>query len=108
MVNLFSKDAAGKVLKDDFAGRGYIDTFAKNGTYIVDPNYLRDDMKRHGIKEPLDYSLIPTYSWKTVNNEIVVIESDQGTQHIRYNFSGDTLLMGFTDGNTRYLLKRKR
>jgi len=107
-VILFSKDATGKVLKDDFSGKGYIDTYTKNGAYMVDPNYLRDDMKRNGIKEPLDYSLIPTFSWKTIDGEILVIKSSQGTQNIRYNFSGDTLLMGFSNGNTKYLLKNKR
>lgn len=64
-------------------------------------------MKRNGINEPLDYSAIPTLSWKTVNNEVLIIDTGQGSQEISYGLYGDTLLLGYPNGDTRYLLKRK-
>lgn len=106
-VNLHAKDPDGKIIKDEFYGKKYIDTFLKNGQYLIDPNFLRDDMKRNGIKEPLDYSLIPSFSWKTYDNQILEIETSEGFQKIRYNFLGDTLVLGYQNGNARYLLKIK-
>ena len=106
-MNLYSKDQDGKIIKDEFYGKKYIDTFQKNGQYLFDPNFLRDDMKRNGINEPLDYSLIPTFSWKTYENQILEIISTEGSQKIRYNFSGDTLILGYQNGHIQYLLKRK-
>ncbi|SEF79623.1 hypothetical protein [Algoriphagus boritolerans] len=64
-------------------------------------------MKRNGINEPLDYSMIPILNWKTINNEILIIDTSQGSQQVRYGFSGDTLLLGYSNGNSRFLLKRK-
>ena len=106
-VNLHAKDPDGKIIKDEFYGKKYIDTFLKNGQYLIDPNFLRDDMRRNGIKEPLDYSLIPSFSWKTYDNQILEIETSEGFQKIRYNFLGDTLVLGYQNGNARYLLKIK-
>lgn len=97
----------GDIIKDDFYKKGYVDTFLKNGQHLIDPNYLRDDLRRNGIKEPLDYSLIPTFSWKTLNDQILEISGNGETQQIRYRFLGDTLLLGYSNGNTKYLLKRK-
>jgi hypothetical protein len=106
-MNLYAKDANGEIIKDDFYKKKYIDTFLKNGQYSIDPNFLRDDLKRNGIKEPLDYSLMPVFSWKTFDNQILEISGSDGSQKIRYNFSGDTLILGYQSGNTKYLLKRK-
>jgi hypothetical protein len=74
---------------------------------MIDPNYLRDDMKRNGINEPLDYASIPIFSWKSISDGVLEIQTGQGNQQIRYGFSGDTLVFGFPNGNTKYLLKRK-
>ncbi|MDO8965322.1 hypothetical protein [Algoriphagus sp.] len=104
---LFTKDSNGEIIKDEFYGKKYIETYTKDGKYILDPQFLRDDMKSSGNKEPLDYSLIPTFSWGTINNEILIIDTSQGSQQVRYGFSGDTLLLGYSNGNTRFLLKRK-
>ncbi len=104
---LFTRDSNGEVIKDEFFRKNYVETFAKNGSLILDPQFLRDDMKRNGINEPLDYSMIPTLNWKTINNEILIIDTSQGSQQVRYGFSGDTLLLGYSNGNTRFLLKRK-
>lgn len=104
---LFSKDSSGKVLNDGFAGKNYVEVFAKNGTYSIDPNFLRDEAKKNGINEPIDYSAIPSFSWKTLNDETLIIETGQGSQQIRYGFSCDTLLLGYPNGNIQYLLKRK-
>lgn len=104
---LFTKDSNGEIIKDEFYGKKYIETYTKEGKYILDPQFLRDDLKSRGIKEPLDYSLIPTLNWKTINNEILIIDTNQGSQQVRYGFSGDTLLLGNSNGNTRFLLKRK-
>jgi hypothetical protein len=106
-ANLHAKDQDGEIIKDEFYGKKYIDTFLKNGQYLIDPNFLRDDMKRNGIKEPLDYSLIPALSWTTYENQTLEIASSEGSQKIRYNFLGDTLILGYQNGNTRYLLKSK-
>ncbi|MDO9552762.1 hypothetical protein [Rhodonellum sp.] len=106
-TNIFAKDVHGEIIKDDFYKKGYVDTFLKNGQHLIDPNFLRDDLKRNGIKEPLDYSLIPTFSWRTFNDQILEISGSGETQQIRYGFSGDTLLLGYSNGNTRYLIKRK-
>jgi hypothetical protein len=104
---LFSKEANGEIVKNEFYRKNYVETFAKNGSLILDPQFFRDDMKRNGINEPLDYSMIPTLNWKTINNEILIIDTSQGSQQVRYGFSGDTLLLGYSNGNTRFLLKRK-
>jgi hypothetical protein len=104
---LFSKDLEGKVVKNEFSGKGYVETFTKNGQFMIDPNYLRDDMKRNGINEPLDYTSIPTFSWQTIDDGILEISSSQGNQQVRYGFSSDTLVLGYPNGNIKYLLKRK-
>ncbi|MBX2962494.1 MAG: hypothetical protein KF687_08280 [Cyclobacteriaceae bacterium] len=104
---LYTKDAGMNILKDEFTGKGYIETFTKNGQYLIDPKYLQDDMKRHGINEPIDHSLIPTFTWKTINNEILEISEGRDARKCRYGFSGDTLLLGYPNGHVRYLLKRK-
>ncbi|MBA4302420.1 hypothetical protein SAMN03080617_01819 [Algoriphagus alkaliphilus] len=104
---LFSKDIEGKLVKNEFSGKGYIETFTKSGQFMIDPNYLRDDMKRNGINEPLDYASIPTFSWKSISDGVLEIQTGQGNQQIRYGFSGDTLVFGYPNGNTKYLLKRK-
>jgi len=104
---LFSKDLEGKVVKNEFSGKGYVETFTKSGQFMIDPNYLRDDMKRNGINEPLDYASIPSFFWQTIDVGIIEISSSQGNQQVRYGFSGDTLVLGYPNGNTKYLLKRK-
>jgi hypothetical protein len=104
---LFSKDANGEIIKDEFYGKHYVETYTKDGKLILDPQFLRDDLKRNGISEPLDYSLIPTFSWKTINNETIEIITSEGSRQNRYGFSGDTLIFGNSNGHVRYLLKRK-
>jgi hypothetical protein len=104
---LFSKDVNGAIIKDDFYGKRYKETYTKDGKLILDPQFLRDDMKSRGINEPLDYGSIPTLNWKSIDNEILETESDYGSQQARYGFAGDTLILGYPNGNTRYLLKRK-
>jgi len=104
---LFVKDIEGKVVKDEFSGKGYIETYTKSGQFMIDPNYLRDDMRRHGIKEPLDYALIPVLSWKSISDGVLEIQSDYGNQQIRYDFSGDTLIFGYPNRHKKYLLRVK-
>lgn len=105
---LYSIDTEGNKIKDDFSGRGYIETFTKNGTYLLDPNFLRDDMKRHGINEPLDYSALPVFRWKCISESVLEINYNINVQQLRYGFSGDTLLMGYPNGDITYLLKKGR
>lgn len=104
---LFFKDAEGKILNNGFAGKNYIDTFFKNGTYSIDPNIFRDEAKKAGIKEPIDYLAIPTFKWKTTSDQTLIIETGEGSQLIKYGFVGDTLIFGYPNGHTRYLLRRK-
>jgi len=104
---LFSKDANGKIVKDDFYCKRYVETYTKDGRWLPDPQFFRDDIKKHGITEPLDYATIPTFQWRTINNEILEMDTDQGSKQNRYGFSGDTLIFGYPNGNTRYLLKQK-
>jgi hypothetical protein len=106
-IMLFSKDSNGQIIQDKFLGKGYVETYTKEGKLILDPQFLRDDLKRNGITEPLDYSLIPTFSWKTMNNETLEIISSEGSSQNRYGFVGDTLIFGYSNGHTRYLVKRK-
>ncbi|MFC3417217.1 hypothetical protein [Algoriphagus hitonicola] len=106
-ITLYSTNGTGEIQRDMLFGKNYVETFTKSGKYILDPQFLRDDMKSRGINEPLDYASIPTFSWKTENNEVLIIDSGQGSQKIRYGFSGDTLLKGYPNGHIRYLLKRK-
>jgi hypothetical protein len=105
--HLFSKDVQGKMVEDEFSGKGYIENFTKSGQYMIDPNYLRDDMRRHGINEPLDYALIPIFSWRSISDGVLEIQSDYGNQQIRYDFSGDTLIFGYPSRNKKYLLRVK-
>jgi hypothetical protein len=104
---LYSKDANGEIIQDEFYGKRYVETYTKEGRLILDPQYLRDDLKRNGVTEALDYSLIPTFSWKTMNNETIEIITSEGSSQNRYGFLGDTLIFGSGNGHTRYLLKRK-
>ncbi len=104
--HLYSIDAEGNKIKDDFSGRGYIETFTKNGTYFLDPNFLRDDLKRHGINEPLDYSSLPVFRFKIISESVLEINYNISVQQVRYGFSGDTLLMGNPNGAITYLLKK--
>ena len=53
---LFSKDANGEIRKDEFYGKRYVETYTKDGRLVLDPQFLRDDLKRNGITDPLDYS----------------------------------------------------
>lgn len=43
---LFTKDASGEIVKNEFYGKNYVETFTKNGKLILDPQFLRDVMKR--------------------------------------------------------------
>ncbi|MFN3999344.1 hypothetical protein [Algoriphagus sp.] len=43
---LFTKDASGEIVKDEFYGKKYIESYTKDGKYILDPQFLRDVMKR--------------------------------------------------------------
>lgn len=104
---LFSKDANGEIIKDEFYGKKYMETFTRDGRVILDPQFFRDDLKRNGITEPLDYSLIPSVEWKTISDEVLIIITGQGNQEVRYSFAGDTLLLGYPNGHTKYMLRRK-
>jgi len=104
---LYTKDASGLVVKDEFFGKKYLETYTKDGRLLLNPQFFRDDIKKQGINAPLDYAAIPALGWKTYNNETLEIETAQGNQQVRFGFSGDTLLLGYASGNTRYLLKRK-
>ncbi|WP_296705793.1 hypothetical protein [Algoriphagus sp.] len=106
-IMLYSLDANGEIEKNEFYGKRYVETYTKDGKLILDPQYLKDDLKRNGITEPLDYSLIPTFYWKTINNETLEIITSEGSRQKRYVFLGDTLIFGYSNGHTRYLLKRK-
>jgi hypothetical protein len=104
---LFSKDANGKIIEDEFFGKSYVETFTKDGKWIIDPQFLRDDAKRFGVNAPIDYSAIPTFQWKTINNQILEMNTSEGSRQNRYGFLGDTLIFGYSNGHTRYLLRRK-
>lgn len=58
---LFSKDGNREIVNDEFYGKGYVETFTKDGRWLPDPQFFRDDIKKHGINEPLDYAAIPTF-----------------------------------------------
>ena len=104
---LYSMDANGEIEKDEFYGKRYVETYTKGGKLILDPQYLKDDLKRNGISEPLDYSLIPNFYWKTINDETLEIITNEGSRQNRYGFLGDTLIFGYSNGVTRYLLRMK-
>lgn len=104
---LYSKDVNGEIILDEFYAKSYVETYTKEGKLILDPQYLRDNLKRNGITEPLDYSLIPSFSWKTFNSETIEITTSEGSRQNRYGFSGDTLIFGYSNGHLRYLLRRK-
>ena len=106
-IILFSKDANGEIIKDEFYGKKYMETFTRDGRLILDPQFFRDDLKRNGITEPLDYSMIPSVEWKTISDEVLIIITGQGNQEVRYSFAGDTLLLGYPNGHTKYMLRRK-
>lgn len=106
-VILFSKDANGEIIKDEFFGKRYEETYTKDGKLILDPQFFRDDLKRNGITDPLDYSLMQTFSWRTMDNETIEIITSEGSRQNRYGFLGDTLVLGYSNGHTRYLLKQK-
>jgi hypothetical protein len=105
---LHSKDANGEIIKDDFHGKSYVETFTKDGRWVVDPQFFRDDMKRAGVNFPLEFADIPTFQWSTIdNNTLRMGFGEYGSRDNRYGFLGDTLIFGYANGHTRYLLKRK-
>jgi hypothetical protein len=104
---LFTKDASGEIIKDEFYKKKHIETYTKDGRWVPDPQIFIDDARKHGIDAQIDYAAIPTFQWKTINNELLEMNTDQGSRQNRYGFSGDTLVFGYSNGHTRYLLKRK-
>ena len=106
---LFSLDATGEVIKDEFYQKKYVEEYTQSGKLILDPNFLRDDMEARGIKlTALDYAAIPTFDWTTIDNNTLQLDyGGQGIRSNRYGFLGDTLIFGYSNGNTRYLLRVK-
>jgi hypothetical protein len=105
---LFSLDSNGEVIKDEFYGKKYVEEYTKDGRLILDPNFLIDDMKSRGVITPLDYTEIPAFQWSTINNNTLRMDfGEYGSRDNRYGFLGDTLIFGYSNGTTRYLLKRK-
>lgn len=106
---LFSLDATGEVIKDEFYQKMYVEEYTQSGKLILDPNFLRDDMEARGIKlTALDYAAIPTFDWTTIyNNTLQLDYGALGIRSNRYGFLGDTLIFGYSNGNTRYLLRVK-
>jgi hypothetical protein len=104
-ILLYHKDGEGNVIKDEFFGKNYLQKFTKFGQIIYDPRFLQDDLKRNGISEPLDYTLIPSFNWKTNNNEELIIDGGSEILRKKYLFSGDTLITVSERGFLEYLLK---
>jgi hypothetical protein len=105
--HLFDYDESGNLLKNEFSGKNYITTYSKDGRVLLDPNYFRDDMKRHGGKEPLDYAAIPSFNWKTKNNEILELITPNGNLESFYRISSDTLILISKNGGLTYQLRVK-
>jgi hypothetical protein len=105
--DLFDYDGSGNLLKNEFSGKNYITTYSKDGRLLLDPNYLRDDMKKHGIKESLDYGAIPSFNWKTKNNEILELITPYGNVETFYRLSSDTLILISKNGELTYQLRVK-
>jgi hypothetical protein len=67
---LFSKDANGEIRKDEFYGKRYVETYTKDGRLVLDPQFLRDDLKRNGIT---DTGFLETPLFLAIPMEIRVI-----------------------------------
>jgi hypothetical protein len=104
---LYHLDPTGEVIKDEFYGKNYVQTYYSDGKFIQDPQMFRDADRRHGIKTPFDYSAIPVFEWKTTNNENLTLTHAMGTVQSRYGFAGDTLIIGYSNGHTQHLVKVK-
>lgn len=104
---LYHLDSAGEVIKDEFYGKNYVQTYYSDGKFIQDPQMFRDADKRHGINAPFDYSAIPVFEWKTTKNELLTLIANMGTIQNRYGFAGDTLIIGYSNGHTEHLVKVK-
>lgn len=104
---LYHLDPNGEVIKDEFFGKNYVQTYYSDGKFIQDPQMFRDTDRRHGIKTPFDYSAIPVFEWKTTNNENLTLTHAMGTVQSRYGFAGDTLIIGYSNGHTQHLVKVK-
>lgn len=100
--HLSDYDGSGKLLKNEFSGKNYISTYSKDGRVLLDPNYLRDDMKRHGINQPVDYGIIPSFHWKTKNNEVLELITPYGNVEAFYRISSDTLILIDKNGGLTY------
>lgn len=61
---LFTRDSNGEIIKDEFYGKKYIETYTKDGRWVPDPQIFRDDARKHGIEAPIDYAAIPTFQGK--------------------------------------------
>jgi hypothetical protein len=104
---LYHLDPTGEVIKDEFYGKNYVQTYYSDGKFIQDPQMFRDADRRHGIKTPFDYSDIPVLEWKTTNNQLLTLMHAMGTQGSRYGFAGDTLIIGYPNGHTSHHLRVK-
>lgn len=108
---LYSKDEKGSIIKDEFKGKGYIIQYTENGKLILDPRAFRENLKASGIME-FSYKEIPTASWKTEKNQLIVHwSSPQGNvidSKSTYLIKRDTLFKFSPNGSSTIHIRGKK
>jgi hypothetical protein len=98
-------DPNGEIYKDEFSGKGYVETFLENGKWIFDPRAIQDQLRSAGIKD-FSYEDLPQMKWRT-KNKTLIIESVESTSESTYFIRNDSLFKTSKQGYTTVLVRKK-
>lgn len=108
-IMLYSLNPDGVVINDEIKGKNYKVRYSENGSYILDPKAIRDNMPREYVKN-FSYSDIPTATWRTEGNNLMInitgITEASESEQI-FLIKGDTLFTTSAQGYTIVQLRRK-
>lgn len=97
-------DPDGGIYKDEFSGKGYVETFLDNGKWIFDPRAIQDQLRSAGVKE-FSYEDLPQMKWKT-ENKILIVESPDSNNKSTYLIRNDSLFKTSKQGYTSVLVRK--
>jgi hypothetical protein len=97
-------DPNGEIYKDEFSGKGYVETFLENGKWIFDPRAIQDQLRSAGIKD-FSYEDLPQMKWRTENKNLIV-ESAESNNKSTYLIRNDSLFKTSKQGYTSVLVRK--
>ncbi|MGY6742919.1 MAG: hypothetical protein ACXIUQ_09310 [Cecembia sp.] len=108
-VMIYNLSPDGVVIDDEIKGKNYKVRYSENGSYILDPNAIRDNMPRELVKN-FSFSDIPTATWRTEGNNLVInitgITEASESKSV-FLIKSDTLLTTSVQGYTTVHVRRK-